>query len=56
MDTGYSTLITAQAMLPGGQVIACDLSKERTDIARRYWQQAGVDDGIELWLGPARQR
>lgn len=51
--TGYSTLITAQAMLPGGQIIACDLSKEWTDIARRYWQQAGVDDRIELCLGPA---
>lgn len=51
--TGYSTLITAQAMLPGGQIIACDLSKEWTDIARRYWQQAGVEDRIELCLGPA---
>jgi len=51
--TGYSTLITAQAMLPGGQVIACDLSKEWTDIARRYWQQAGVDDRIDLRLGQA---
>lgn len=51
--TGYSTLVTAQAMLPGGQVIACDLSKEWTDIARRYWQQAGVEDRIELCLGPA---
>jgi predicted O-methyltransferase YrrM len=51
--TGYSTLITAQAMLPGGQVIACDLSKEWTDIARRYWQQADVDDRIDLRLGQA---
>lgn len=51
--TGYSTLITAQAMPPGGQLIACDLSKDWTDIARRYWQQAGVDDRIELRLGPA---
>jgi len=51
--TGYSTLITAQALLPGGQIIACDLSKEWTDIARRYWQQAGLDDRIDLRLGQA---
>lgn len=51
--TGYSTLITAQAVLPGGQVIACDLSQEWTDIARRYWRQAGVEDRIALRLGPA---
>tara|TARA_R100001039_G_scaffold38902_1_gene42400 strand:+ start:2049 stop:2705 length:657 start_codon:yes stop_codon:yes gene_type:complete len=51
--TGYSTLVTAQAMLSGGQLIACDLSKEWTDIAQHYWQQAGVEDRIELCLGPA---
>lgn len=53
--TGYSTLITAQAMLPGGLLIACDLSKEWTDIAQRYWQQAGVDDRIALHLAPASE-
>lgn len=54
--TGYSILITAQAMLLDGQAIACDLSKEWTDIARRYWQQAGIEGRIELCLGTARWR
>ncbi|OFE12118.1 SAM-dependent methyltransferase [Pseudohongiella acticola] len=51
--TGYSTLVTAQALSPGGTIIACDLSEEWTSIARRYWQQAGVADRIDLRLAPA---
>ncbi|HDZ08387.1 O-methyltransferase [Pseudohongiella sp.] len=51
--TGYSTLITAQAMLPGGRIVACDLSEEWTAIAQRYWQQAEVEDRIDLRLAPA---
>jgi predicted O-methyltransferase YrrM len=40
--TGYSTLITAQSLPEDGKVIACDISEEWTDIARQFWQQAGV--------------
>jgi predicted O-methyltransferase YrrM len=46
--TGYSSLAMA---LAGTQHITCaDVSKEFTDIARRYWQKAGVADRIELHL------
>lgn len=51
--TGYSTLITAQSLVDGGKVIACDISEEWTTIARRYWQQAGVAQRIDLHLAPA---
>jgi predicted O-methyltransferase YrrM len=34
-------------------MVCCDVSKEFTDIARRYWSEAGVADRIELRLGPA---
>ena len=51
--TGYSALACALALPPTGQLVACDVSKEWTDIARRYWQQAGVADKIELHLRPA---
>lgn len=51
--TGYSALACAMALPPDGHVLACDVSKEWTDIARRYWQEAGVADKIELRLGPA---
>lgn len=53
--TGYSTLITAAALPPGGQVIACDVSPEWTDIARRHWRAARVADRIDLRLAPALQ-
>lgn len=51
--TGYTTIRLAQALPPGGQVVACDVSEELTAIARRYWQEAGVQDRIDLRLGPA---
>ncbi|MFO1130657.1 MAG: class I SAM-dependent methyltransferase [Hyphomicrobiales bacterium] len=46
--TGYSSLAMA---LAGAQHITCaDVSKDFTDIARRYWQKAGVADRIALHL------
>src|SRR5262245_13970305 len=51
--TGYSALCVALALPAGGRVVACDVSDEYTRIARRYWQQAGVADRIDLRLGPA---
>jgi predicted O-methyltransferase YrrM len=51
--TGYSSIVTAMALPPEGRVIACDTSEEFTSIARRYWKEAGVEQKIELWLGPA---
>lgn len=53
--TGYSTLVTALALPPEGCVVACDVSEEYTAIARRYWQQAGVTDKIDLRLAPAAE-
>ncbi|GAA3463657.1 O-methyltransferase [Saccharothrix longispora] len=51
--TGYSTLALAQGLLPGGQVLTCDLSAEWTGIARGAWEAAGVADRIRVELGPA---
>lgn len=51
--TGYSTLVAAAALPPGGKIVACDVSQEWTSIARRYWEQAGVADRIDLRLGRA---
>ena len=50
--TGYSSLVVAKAMGPGGKVVALDISKEWTDIGRRHWEKAGVADRIDLRLGP----
>jgi predicted O-methyltransferase YrrM len=53
--TGYSSLAIALALPKDGRVIACDVNREWTDTARHYWQRAGVEDQIELHLGPAQQ-
>lgn len=51
--TGYSALVVALALPLDGRLICCDISKEYTDLARGYWEQAGVASKIELRLGPA---
>lgn len=51
--TGYSSLAVALAMPPDGRLVCCDVSREWTDVARRYWAEAGVADRIELRLAPA---
>ncbi|HEY6979904.1 O-methyltransferase [Reyranella sp.] len=51
--TGYSSLCIAEALGEGGKLWCCDVSKDWTSIARRYWQEAGLDKRIELTIGPA---
>lgn len=51
--TGYSALWTAQALPPDGRLICCDISTAWTDIAQRFWQQAGLTDRIDLRIAPA---
>lgn len=50
---GYSSTWMALALPPGGRLTACDLSEEYTRRARQTWREAGVEDRIELRLGPA---
>jgi caffeoyl-CoA O-methyltransferase len=51
--TGYSSLAIARGLPADGTLLCCDVSDEWTSIAREFWKRAGVDDKIELRLGPA---
>jgi predicted O-methyltransferase YrrM len=53
--TGYSALAVAKALPEGGRLYCCDVSEEWTQVARRYWHDAGVDGRIELRLAPAQK-
>ena len=46
--TGYSSLAIARGLPADGHLLCCDVSEEWTDIARRYWERAGVADRITL--------
>ena len=51
--TGYSALSVALALPADGRIIACDINAEWTSVGRRYWREAGVEQKIDLRLGPA---
>jgi caffeoyl-CoA O-methyltransferase len=51
--TGMSSLAIARGLATGGRLFCFDISEEYTSVARRYWERAGVQDRIELHIGPA---
>ncbi|QIH10109.1 MULTISPECIES: class I SAM-dependent methyltransferase [unclassified Pseudomonas] len=51
--TGYSALCMAQALPEDGSLVCCDLPGDYNATARRYWQEAGVEQHIDLRLAPA---
>ncbi len=51
--TGYSAISIARGLPDDGHLLCCDVSDEWTSVGRRYWEQAGVADKIELKIAPA---
>lgn len=50
---GYSSLWLADALPPGGRLLALDIDEEITQRARADWAAAGLADRVELRIGPA---
>lgn len=53
--TGYSSICIARGLVPGGTLLCCDVSEEWTAIAREHWAMAGIEDRIQLRIGPAAE-
>ncbi len=53
--TGYSALCVSQAMPSDSYTVACDVSEEWTNIAKRYWKEADVEKKIDLRIAPASE-
>jgi caffeoyl-CoA O-methyltransferase len=53
--TGYSAICIARGLPDGGTLVACELDPERAAVARRWIEEAGLTDRIELRIGPAVQ-
>ena len=51
--TGYSSLSTALALPPEGRLVALERDPDVARMAQRYWAEAGVEQKIDLRLGPA---
>ena len=53
--TGYSSLRVALSLPEDGRITACDICRKWTSIAQKYWKEGGVENKIDLRLGPARE-
>ncbi|HKE80920.1 MAG TPA: O-methyltransferase [Solirubrobacteraceae bacterium] len=51
--SGYSALAMAGGLPAGGRIVTCELSPERADFARRYFERSPYGDRIDVRVGPA---
>ena len=52
--TGYTTLTMATALpKSGGRIVALDVSEMFASVGKKYWKVNGVDEMIDLRIGPA---
>jgi predicted O-methyltransferase YrrM len=50
---GYSTILLARALAPGGRLITLEANAEYAEVARRSIERAGLGEVVELRVGPA---
>ncbi|WP_205698618.1 O-methyltransferase [Conexibacter sp. SYSU D00693] len=51
--SGASALAMAAALPPEGRIVTLELDPERAAFARRHIEEAGMDDRVEVRVGPA---
>jgi caffeoyl-CoA O-methyltransferase len=51
--TGYSALSMAGGLPEGGRIVTCELSPERADFARSWFDRSPLGERIDLRVGPA---
>ncbi|CAG9466404.1 unnamed protein product [Pedinophyceae sp. YPF-701] len=51
--TGYSALCTAMALPDGGELVACDNDADTMEIAKKYFEKAGVAAKVRCVVAPA---
>ena len=51
--TGYSAICLAQGLQDGGKLHTIDVNEEFSEIILRYIKEAGLQDQIQLHIGPA---
>jgi predicted O-methyltransferase YrrM len=50
---GYSAILMARALAPGGRLITLEAKAEYAEVARQSIERAGVGDRVEVRVGPA---
>ncbi len=51
--TGYSAMAMAGGLPPEGRLVTCELSPDRAEFARSYFDRSPWSDRIEVRVGPA---
>lgn len=51
--TGMSALFLARGLAPGGRLICLEREERFVEIGREHWRRAGVEERIEVRIGPA---
>ncbi|OJJ19039.1 methyltransferase [marine bacterium AO1-C] len=51
--TGYSAICLAEGLDSGGKIYTVDINEELEDIARRYFEEAGIAQQVDFRIGNA---
>jgi caffeoyl-CoA O-methyltransferase len=53
--SGYGTLSMATGLPDGGRIDSCEIEEKHAAVARRYLEEAGFADRVQVHVGPATE-